>query len=155
MGKSAESRFVAVLEELGFQTGAVGVEGQFKHQDFELAFAGSVDVKARKRISRGDAHAQDDWVWVEFQNGAGRRGWLRGRAMWIAFETQVGFVAVPREPLLEYCTRVIDTSNPCTSPSKAKYRLYRRGLSEIALIKRDDMIAALPHIIINTKEYDA
>ena len=52
----------------------------------------SVDIKARKKTRRSDNNAQDDWIWIEFQNVRGNTGWLYGEADCIAFETQDNFV---------------------------------------------------------------
>ena len=46
----------------------------------------SVDIKARKKTSRSNSQAQDDWTWIEFQNVRGNAGWLYGEADNIAFE---------------------------------------------------------------------
>jgi magnesium-transporting ATPase (P-type) len=35
----------------------------------------SVDIKARKKTSRSDSDAQDEWIWIEFQNVRGNLGW--------------------------------------------------------------------------------
>ena len=69
----------------------------------------SVDIKARKKTSRNDSQAQDDWIWIEFQNVRGNAGWLYGEADNIAFETQDDFIIVDRKSFL------------------AKYKTYRRA----------------------------
>ena len=69
----------------------------------------SVDIKARKKTSRSDSNAQDEWIWIEFQNVRGNLGWLYGEADNIAFETQDGFVIVDRKSFL------------------AKYKTYQRA----------------------------
>ena len=151
MGKQAEQRFVECLSGLGFLFEPATLEGQFNHKDFALWFRGSVDVKSRKRIRRGDSESQDDYVWIEFVNGRGRKGWLHGKATWIGFETATGFVVVDRTNLVSLCNARCDLSGESVERAdQALYKLYRRGMCELSLIKLDDLYT-IPHIIINTK----
>lgn len=150
MGKSAEERFVKALDSLSFSFEEATLEGQFQHKDFHVGLDASVDVKSRKRISRADADSQDDLVWIEFKNGRGHRGWLRGKATWIAFEVESGFVVFHRESLLEYAEEAVDFSTRASTPKDAVHKLYPRGLAELSLLPMNELREKLPHIHIKS-----
>ena len=87
----------------------------------------SVDIKARKKTRRSDDNAQDDWIWIEFQNVRGNTGWLYGEADCIAFETQDNFVIVEKDSLIKYVENVVDMGKSVKYSSQARYRTYRRA----------------------------
>ena len=87
----------------------------------------SVDIKARKKTSRSDSSAQDDWIWIEFQNVKGNNGWLYGEADNIAFETQDSFVIVDRKSLIDYVENAVDMAKPVRKSYLAKYKTYQRA----------------------------
>ena len=87
----------------------------------------SVDIKARKKTRRSDDNAQDDWIWIEFQNVRGNTGWLYGEADYIAFETQDDFVIVKKDSLIEYVENVVDMGKSVKHSSQARYKTYRRA----------------------------
>lgn len=81
----------------------------------------SVDVKAAKRISRRDrrgnfAKVQDTWHWVEWHHHGGGKGWIQGKANWIAFGMLDGsFLMVDRFRLKLYTEK------------RMEYRRYTYG----------------------------
>ena len=85
----------------------------------------SVDVKARKKPSRDATWYEDQEVWVEFHNVAGKKGWLYGEADKIVFEREGDFVIVPRVELTKFCEKSV---SPCfvKSANEALYKSYRR-----------------------------
>ena len=87
----------------------------------------SVDIKARKKTSRGNSQAQDDWIWIEFQNVRGNAGWLYGEADRIAFETQDNFIIVDRSSLIDYVENAVDMGKSVKYSSQARYKTYRRA----------------------------
>ena len=87
----------------------------------------SVDIKARKKTSRSNSQAQDDWIWIEFQNVRGNAGWLYGEADRIAFETQDDFIVVDRSSLIDYVEDVVDMGKSVKYSSQAQYKTYRRA----------------------------
>ena len=87
----------------------------------------SVDIKARKKTRRSDNNAQDDWIWIEFQNVRGNTGWLYGEADCIAFETQDNFVIVKKDSLIEYVEGAVDMGKSVKYSGEAKYKTYRRA----------------------------
>ena len=87
----------------------------------------SVDIKARKKTRRSDDNAQDDWIWIEFQNVRGNTGWLYGEADYIAFETQDNFVIVKKDSLIKYVEGAVDMGKSVKYSGEAKYKTYRRA----------------------------
>ena len=87
----------------------------------------SVDIKARKKTRRSDNNAQDDWIWIEFQNVRGNTGWLYGEADYIAFETQDNFVIVKKDSLVKYVEGAVDMGKSVKYSGEAKYKTYRRA----------------------------
>ena len=87
----------------------------------------SVDIKARKKTRRSDDNAQDDWIWIEFQNVRGNSGWLYGEADRIAFETQDNFIIVDRSSLIDYVENAVDMGKAVKYSSQARYKTYRRA----------------------------
>lgn len=98
-----------------------------KHLIEENGQGWSVDIKARKKASRSDSKAQDEWIWIEFQNVRGNAGWLYGEADRIAFETQDDFIIVDRNSLIDYVENVVDMGKSVKYSSQAKYKTYRRA----------------------------
>lgn len=149
MGKEAEKRFVSILQEFSFLFEEATLAGQFQHRDFFVGLDASVDVKARKRISRADSQAQDDLIWLELRNGRGHKGWLDGKADWIAFETLAGFTIFPRQALRDWAVSNTDTEKRVKTPSEAVGCLYIRGLAELTLAPINTLEADIPHFKIN------
>ena len=108
----------------------------------------SVDIKARKKTSRSDSDAQDEWIWIEFQNVRGNLGWLYGEADNIAFETQDSFVIVDRKSLIDYVENAVDMGKPVRKSFLAKYKTYQRA-------GRNDLLTMveLSKIIENCKHF--
>ena len=109
----------------------------------------SVDVKIMKRTSRSDAEAQDEWVWIEFNNVNGNDGWLYGESDYIAFERKTNFTLINRLELVDIAERLVDLDNLVTSSKMAKYKGYKR-------YRRFDLIAMveLDKIISLTDDYE-
>jgi len=117
---------------------------QFAHIDW-VRRLGKYDVKARKRIRRGDSSSQDTYVWLEIHNVRGGLGWLRGHADYIAFEREHDFVVVGREDLLIMASELCNY-NVVTSPEDALYALYsRRGRKDLLTMVRFDDILGIEH----------
>jgi hypothetical protein len=87
-----------------------------------------VDVKSMKRLSRYDAKAQDEWVWIELHGvRANDAGWLYGgKADLIAFEKQHSFIIVMRTRLASLIPELVNMNTLVRSPREAKYQVYNR-----------------------------
>ena len=117
------------------------------HLDY-VTDQGTFDVKARKRTSRSDMEEQDEWVWLELRNVAGRDGWLVAPKLdYVAFERLDDFVVVKRETLRKLAIDLCQF-NIVDSTCEAKYNLYQRvGRKDVITLIRMDDILALDHRI--------
>lgn len=129
-------------------------EDQREHWDFKIKLKSGeerkIDVKAMRRMRRGDENGQDFYFPVEFANVAGRPGWIYGQATHIAFEVKKGFLVVPR---LEYLVLAEKLVNRCAFVDRADQAVYkcytREGRSDVfAWIKRGDLLSLKPQVIL-------
>jgi len=97
-GQRIEKEFAPLLRQRDPNYRKANREEQFRHIDYFSSF-GTIDVKAKKKISRSDSQEQDELLWVEFLNVQGREGWLRGQTDVIAFERNDDFVLIKRNYL--------------------------------------------------------
>lgn len=99
-----------------------------EHFDYHFDYkdqSKKVEVKAMKRLSRsGDP--QDEWIWIEFKNVNGKKGWLYGSADLISFEFKDHFLFVKREELVELSEKLIDRNDIVKKSCLAKYKAYHR-----------------------------
>ena len=139
-GQRVEKEFAPLLKMRGPNYRKANREDQFRHIDYFSSF-GTIDVKAKKRISRSDENEQDELLWVEFQNVQGREGWLRSSVDVIAFERDYDFVLIRRQVKC-------DLSKKVTNSKDALYKGYQReGRKDlISIIKMSDVLD-LPHQI--------
>lgn len=150
-GQSAEDSFFKILIKRGDVRVATRAE-QFKHIDFILTSGGKetrYDVKARKKLSRGDSGASDELIWVEWLNVGGNAGWLNGKCDFVVFEQEKSFIIIGREKLKALCETLCDMNSLVKSSSEALYRCYQRyGRKDlISLIKTSDVTAAADEIV--------
>jgi hypothetical protein len=135
-GIKAEDRFVQMAEDRGLiATATSRKDNIFAHADF-LVVEGPqdrgfmVDVKARKRITRGDQQAQDEEIWLELKNVRGNEGWVYSEGF-CAFEISGGFLLVPKFKLASLIQEKVSTQQVHTA-KEALYNLYtRRGRQDL------------------------
>lgn len=104
----------------------------------------TVDVKGIKKLNRWDGSFSPDIHWIEFQNVRGAKGWIYGKANYIAFQIPNEFILIDRELLLNWCRKVIVDRKP--KRTKELYKLYNREgrLDIISLVLTEDLLK-LPH----------
>ena len=142
-GERAETQFARLAVSRGWKvTEAIDRQDIDDHWDVLIEKGAEryrVDVKAMKRIKRGDANVQDRWVWIELRGvREGERGWLfGGKADWIAFERAKSFVIVERKTLAALILKLVDPKAIVTSPALAHYKVYQRPhrLDKLTLIE--------------------
>ena len=129
-GERAENIFERVAKKEHFKVYKANRDQNInQHIDFFIScyhFNFSVDVKARKKINRGDSEVNDEWTWIEFKNVRARPGWLYGKADYIAFEREFDLLIVNRYKLIEFCEDKIDLENIVPSTHMAEYAAYQR-----------------------------
>ena len=128
-GQAAEERFVKVAEARGLTVAhSRKKDDMFKHVDFLIVDGDEgmmVDVKARKRITRGDKSAQDIEIWLELKNVGGRPGWVYSQGH-VAFEIAEGFVVISKEALQQVIEDLCSKKIVATA-REALYHYYNRS----------------------------
>ena len=154
-GIQAEISFTDVAKKKGYEVIHANKDANvYKHVDLYLTqnhSVTSVDVKARKKLSRRDDKYNDDFTWIEFKNVRGNDGWLCGKADKIVFEREKDFVLVNRDMLQRFCEQKVSEVFVSTS-KEALYKKYQRPNREdvITLIKLDDVL----HELYTTNDVD-
>jgi len=140
-GQVVEGSFAKLMDIRGLDYKKATRSEQFKHIDYHSSF-GTIDVKAKKRLNRGDGKEQDEFIWLEFKNVQGKAGWLCGNTDVIAFERDNDFVLVKRKDLLELALKICDIKHIVNKSTQALYKGYRRkGRRDlISLIKMSDIL---------------
>ncbi|APH11923.1 hypothetical protein ASJ33_01520 [Dehalococcoides mccartyi] len=147
LGDKAELVFRRLAEKRGWELTEASFDCNVnEHWDF-LMQRGSdnfkIDVKAMKRLNRGDLDVQDRWIWIELHGVRSQdQGWLyHGKADLISFEKMTSFVIVKRTDLIELVERLVDNKTLVHSSREAKYRVYNRPgrPDRITLIETDTL----------------
>jgi len=131
-GLKAEDVFAKLMKQKGYTwRKANRQEDIFHHIDCYVNNK-SVDVK-------GNRH--EDCIWLELTNVNGELGWLKGKAMFIAFDIQElgGFSIYKRSDLLNYCSKFSER----TTNKHDFYKIYTRAKfgrkDEIIKVKYKDI----------------
>lgn len=85
-----------------------------------------------------------EWLWIEFKNSRGEKGWVHGDAHFVAFERKYDFIIVNRKELLQWLnsSKKIRYDLPFVNlAKKAKYKIYKRDgkKEEITQINAKDL----------------
>lgn len=148
-GYDAENLFISIAEKQGWRAVKADRKQQLSHIDVFLSKENyptySLDIKAQKKIKRTDSDVNDDFIWVEFLNVAGKGGWLVGAAQYIAFERENDFIMVDRESLWRFCMKKVDQNSRVSQSKDALYKIYQRQgrKDEISIIKFSDIFSNL------------
>lgn len=106
----------AIVEEVTAKTfncqtkNATRIEDMTMHVDFWCIVNGKqygVDVKGVRKNNRTDSYKDDTINWIEIQNVNGDKGWLYGRAVYIAFMTNTSILYVPTANLRDFIEKKI------------------------------------------------
>lgn len=118
-------------------------QDMFEHWDI-MVNDNRYDVKSMKRFNRSDKEPSEKIFWVELTNVRGNKGWLYGKAEYIAFEIQKGFIIVETNKL-----RKLVEDNITNEIGKGIYKRYSRRyrLDEVTLVPREDIIKITDKII--------
>lgn len=130
-GMEAENQFKLTAEFNGYVAEKSSkYQDCFEHIDYFITkdnIKTSVEVKSQKRLSRKDTKGQSEWIWIEFKNVNGNKGWVYGKADKLAFETDFNFILVDREDLAKLAEKLIDQGDIVRNSKDAKYKCYRRS----------------------------
>jgi hypothetical protein len=135
MGTAAEQRFFDICKKRKYVIRpATQKENIVSHFDF-IVQGKRVEVKSMKAPRRGQA-PDPNIIYLELRNVEGGDGWLYGRADFIAFEQERGFLIVSRKELVQLVDRM---QSRCRSArtSGLFYTMYSRA-------NRRDLVMILP-----------
>lgn len=156
-GNRAERRFAEIAKKNDLNIHWSGFDDDAKkHFDITLenkrGDKRKVDIKAMKTICRGaNSFIQDKYIWLELWGvNKGNRGWIfGGKSHYIAFETEKGFLLVPRQKLVKFAQDIIDSKpervdwndGENVKPKEGKYIIYSRRLrlDKLVLVERKDI----------------
>jgi hypothetical protein len=154
LGENAENLFLSAAKKNNWEIQEVSKSDQFNHIDYRVQLApnhwAAVEVKSRKRIKRNDKNVNDDLVWVEFKNVRGYRGWLYGKADFIAFERENDFLIVNRKLFARLCEKLCDLTKLNVDVKMPLYTAYqRKGRQDIvSLIKMSDITSNIKYSLL-------
>ncbi len=129
IGQKAEDIFMRLAERREYIIRKATQQEEFDHIDYVMTKNNqkvSVDVKARKRISRSDSEQNDFLVWVEWKNVQGKAGWLYGKADLIAFEQEHDYLIASRNQLAILCEKLVDQKTIAEHAHAALNKIYQR-----------------------------
>ena len=147
-GQEVETSFGDILDRRGIKYREATLDEQYQHFDY-VTDRGTVDVKARKRINRSDNSEQDELVWLEFKNTAGKKGWLTSDVDFIAFERAEDFVLVRRQSLYQMAIDKCNLDDRVSRGSEALYKGYQRSGRRdlLSIVKMEDILNLTVQII--------
>lgn len=137
MDEEANSLFISLSKEKGWESiAAKGKQDYEEHWDWKISkenISYKIDLKSLKRVNSNDTHSSDQLMLIELQavktpSKPERKGWLYGQADCICFETNEGFVFIPRSKLVEYVESHIDinAAPAISNQNKIVHKIYTR-----------------------------
>jgi hypothetical protein len=140
-GKECEDKFVKLMEARGHVvTPATRSENIFKHIDFYVGDFG-VDVKGNRHL---------DCIWLELKNVRGNNGWLRGEAVYIAFDIVElsSFAIFKRQDLLEFVLENVTEESQNKNDFMKYYSRAAWGKDDLLVKVRFDHLKNLTYQLI-------
>lgn len=131
-------------------------EDMFQHVDFWVLANNKkygVDVKGLHKNKRSDKNFNDSIQWIEIQNVQGRKGWIYGDAVYIAFVTNNSVIYVPTKKLIAFSEeKVKNKSLNNTMPRECYIPYQRQGRKDIIFkALTDDLRMIANHEILLEK----
>ena len=106
-----------------------------------------IDVKGLRKNDRTDNHTDDSIQWLELTNVNGNKGWLYGKAEYIAFRTNSNIIFAKRTKLLNFILEKIKDKTITHTNPQTFYIPYQRK-------DRQDVIVKAPtNDIINLADF--
>lgn len=144
-GKSAEDLFELFLQKTKKKYRPANLAEQYKHIDF-IVYTNrdiTIDVKGPKKINRTQSTLDEEYIWVEFVNVKGDKGWLYGQNDLTAFykTSDNSFYVVRTQDLAKLCESLCDNKR-VFYPNDALYHRYTRAGRKdvISMIKFEDLL---------------
>lgn len=154
LGENAESSFFETAKKYEYEIWRSSEAEEIRHIDFHIKTTNglkfSVDVKSMKKTKRSDSTVNNDFLWVEFKNVLGFKGWLYGDADFIAFERENDFLIVNRKSLARLCEKLVDLTRLNEDAKIPLYTAYqRKGRKDLlSLIKVTDILFNIKYSLL-------
>jgi hypothetical protein len=148
INKNSIKKFIEITKANGIKVKKSSKEEDIKnHIDYWIEKNGkvySIDIKGIKSNNRKSDDPDYKWIWIEYKNTQGNKGWLYGDQDLIGFEQNDSFLIVNREELRALCEKIapFEVSNIVTTPEEAKRKIYSRNgrLDILTRIHIDDIL---------------
>ena len=140
---------------VNFTREATKHENIYLHFDLIMDDVIKVDVKQMKKRNRTDAIEDPTIHFVEFQNVRGDKGWIYGKADYIAFEQPDYFIMVDRKKLGKYYCNVMknNTTVIFSDDNKKIHTWYtRKGREDIFLMVNTSDLFNIKDYLINKNQ---
>ena len=151
MSSGNKSNYKSIFSELAKSRGYKIHKPSFgeRKNNIDLILDGQIKGKTHKvsvDIKKKNGKNGNKWVWIEYENSKGSRGWIYGSAQFIVFETSHSFIFINRSKLLRWLqsSQMVRWDLPYVAkPWAAKYRLFRRNgtIETITQIKVNDLLS--------------
>ncbi len=148
--KRSSSNYKASFIDLAKSRGYKIIRPSFSERknNIDLKLEGHINGKptiVTVDIKKKNGKNSNSWVYIEYADSKGAKGWIYGAAQFIVFETGKSFIFVPRKKLLNWLSssQMVRWDLPYVDkPWNSKYRLFRRaGTQEtISQIKVSDLL---------------
>lgn len=160
MGSQAEDSFKRCMlaNDIKFRA-STARQDKYDHFDFVVTARENdkkynVEVKGRKRLNRWDNNPADDIIYVEFRNVLGYKGWIYGKADFIAFERPEGFLFVWRQDLANLAESLVQNEWANRPTLYKKYKRNNRPDECVTVISINDVLS-LPHRLYTYEQSNA
>jgi len=126
-GNESVRRFLDACNAIGYETRKASKEEDiYDHIDYWVKRRNYKNEKIESGVDiKGCNHPE--CIWIEFKNVNGNKGWMYGKADFIAFDIPEigGFAVVLRSQLAEYAELVVEET--FVSKEEATRKLYQRA----------------------------
>jgi len=144
--KSYKQLFTEIAKSKGYKVNKPSFAERKENVDFLLegqkkGQSNEVRIDLKKKNGKNANH----WVYIEYENSKGGKGWLYGMSDFVIFETSKEFIFISRKGLIKFLneSQIVRWDLPYVDkPWNSKYRLFRRKntLETITQIKVKDLL---------------
>jgi len=144
--KSYKKLFIEIAESKGYKVKKPSFSERKGNVDFLLeGQKGGQSSEVRIDLKKKNGKNANHWVYIEYENSKGGKGWLYGMSDFVIFETSKEFIFIPRKGLIKFLneSQIVRWDLPYVDkPWNSKYRLFRRKntLETITQIKVKDLL---------------
>lgn len=132
---SKNTNYRSLFKDLASQKGYKILKPSYSQRKNNIDVLLEGQIKGRPTVVSVDIKKQNGknaskWVYIEYENSKGGKGWLYGGAEFVVFEAKKEFIFIPRKKLIDWLSssQVVRWDLPYVDkPWNSKYRLFRRS----------------------------